>query len=80
MIWTVSNVTSLVSMETGYEQKRHESTSVFLIHINQTKKNLEGSVTQELHRETVQPSRLASALGRASGLELVEGLVWERGQ
>ena len=34
-----------------------------------------GSVTQKLHKETVQPSRLAFALGRARGGLLVEGLV-----
>lgn len=39
-----------------------------------------GAVTQELQEETAQSSGLTSALGRASGLELVKGLVWGRGK
>lgn len=46
------------------------------MHVSQTKKNLEGSVTQKLHKETIGSSRLAFALGRAGGLELVERQVW----
>lgn len=46
------------------------------MHGSQTKKNVEGSETQELHKETTESSRLASALGRAGGLELAAGWVW----
>ena len=49
--------------------------SAFLARVSQTKKDLAGPVTQKLHKETVQPSRLAFALGRARGGLLVEGLV-----
>lgn len=59
--------------------KRHQRASVFLKRVSQTRKNLEGSVTRN-STETVESSGLAFALGRASGLELAEGLVWGRGK
>lgn len=45
-------------------------TIAFLMFMSQTKKNLEASVIQELHKETTGSSRLAFALGKAGGLEI----------
>lgn len=55
-------------METGRELKwQCQKACGFLMHVSQTRKNVEGSETQKRHKETTESSRLASALGRAGG-------------
>lgn len=52
---------------------------VFMIRVGQTRKDLEGSATQN-STETAESRGLAFAPGRASSLGPAEGLVWKWGR